>query len=316
MKKRNALKYKKATYQGTPLGTRAKFIDNSFCVIFSEDNNALNNALNNAQEKQPTTGQQRTNNAPTTPTNKEEGKKERIKEPPPTPPQVVSGCAAGWGAFDKQQRQTKDFIRHPDRYLLKHSAFMRSQGIGKKENNKKLAIAADLFQKHIDELGLNLSNGIQRHAMFPQEWAWHTIKPRPRFGHQAFLTTKNCERRVRLSRCRTLNDATEFVMPHDEEIEATALGLDVHSITPKLPFRRVDLGTSTSPPRKELYRAHEAYQETAKPLSSGLFTPSSVKVYWRTSERRYITEIVFYFGRSGEHEPYAKHLKNLSRLRQ
>lgn len=77
VKKRNGLKYKKATYKGTELGTIGKFIDNSFCMLFDEDHNGLNNGLNNG----PVENQQRTNNGLTTDlqrlTKKEEGRKKK-----------------------------------------------------------------------------------------------------------------------------------------------------------------------------------------------------------------------------------------------
>lgn len=140
VKKRNTLKHKKATYLGTPLGTRAKFIDNSFCVLFKEEDNTLNNTLNNTLKSVYTTHQQHTNNTLTTP-NKERRKKKDEEDIGDKSPHLL------------HQKENRGGGGRKGAFVYEGEISARASQWHERSVIDALPCSADIIQQWIDEFG-------------------------------------------------------------------------------------------------------------------------------------------------------------------
>jgi hypothetical protein len=153
VKKRNAHRYKKATYVGTHQGTIAKLVDNSFCVIHPEESNAHNNAHNNAQKNSeqrlnnaPTTHQQRLTKKLRTKTTTSVSKTKVFSTPPPSPMggRVAAGGGSGGGGGGGGRKKA---------YTYPGEISERARAANALTLAERMPISADLFQKWLDEYG-------------------------------------------------------------------------------------------------------------------------------------------------------------------
>jgi len=145
VKKRNTLKYKKSTYQGTPLGTRAKLVDNSFCVLFQEKENTPNNTPNNTEKNYSTTQQQHTYNTPTTP-NQERRRKKEEKEESDLSIDKSSSSHPQPPKGGERERKGKPAYKHKG--PISEDAYRLSE----QTIRDRITCSADIIQSWIDEL--------------------------------------------------------------------------------------------------------------------------------------------------------------------